>query len=325
MRPRKTDRHLPACMYFKHGAYYLVRKGKWQRLDTDYQAALMKYAKQFDSAGLGGMSKLVDDALKYMAPKLSDNTVMQYKAAAARAKAAFAEFEPHQVLPKHVAALKIHMADTPNMANRVLSFLRMVFAYALEQQLVDSNPCTGIRRFPEAKRDRYVNDAEFAAICAHSSDNMRVIYEMCFLTGQRINDVLSIRLADISNEGIAFQQQKTGAKLLVQMTPDLEALVARIKALPRKISGLTLFTSPRGGKPVHYGSVKDAFKLACKKAGVVGATLHDLRAKSLTDTDKQGNDAQKLGGHVDARMTQRYLRLREVDIGVPPTMPKKSL
>ena len=109
------------------------------------------------------------------------------------------------------------------------------------------------------------------------------------------------------------------------MSPDLEALVARIKALPRTIRGLTLFCSPRGGKPVHYSSVKDAFKRNCDAAGVVGATLHDLRAKSLTDTDKQGNNAQKLGGHTDAKMTARYLRLRETDIAEPPTMPKKSL
>jgi integrase len=177
----------------------------------------------------------------------------------------------------------------------------------------------------EHKRDRYITHGEFQAICANSSDNMRVIYEMCYLTGQRIGDVLAIRLADISAEGIAFKQEKTNARLLVQMTPDLEDLVARIKALPRKIRGLTLFCSPRGGKPVHYSSVKDAFAISCKKAGVEDASLHDLRAKSLSDTDDQGNDAQKLGGHTDAKMTQRYLRLRKINVGLPPTMPKKSL
>lgn len=325
MRPRKKDRHLPACMYQKHGAYYLVRKGKWQRLGTDFQDSLVAYAKAIDKGNQGGMGKLIDDALAYMAPKLSANTVKQYEAAAVRLKEAFADFEPREVLPRHVAALKMHMASTPNMSNRVISFLRMVFVYALESQMVDSNPCTGIRRHTEKRRDRYVNDAEFARICEKSSPNMRVIYEMCYLTGQRISDVLSIRLSDISEEGIAFKQQKTGARLIVRMSPDLEALVARIKALPRTIRGLTLFCSPRGGKPVHYSSVKDAFKLSCQKAGVVGATLHDLRAKSLTDTDKQGNNAQKLGGHTDAKMTARYLRLRETDIAEPPTMPKKSL
>ncbi|MFP3335463.1 integrase, partial [Pseudomonas sp. SIMBA_064] len=40
---------------------------------------------------------------------------------------------------------------------------------------------------------------------------------------------------------------------------------------------------------------------------------------SLSDTDDQGNDAQKLGGHTDAKMTRRYLRLRKISIGVPPT------
>ena len=87
--------------------------------------------------------------------------------------------------------------------------------------------------------------------------------------------------------------------------------------------GLTLFCTRGGGKPVSYETVKDAFRKACDEAKVTGATIHDLRAKSLTDTDKQGNDAQKLGGHTDARMTKRYLRLREIDVAQPPAMPKE--
>ncbi len=324
MRPRKKDRHLPACMYQKHGAYYLVRKGKWNRLGTDFQASLGEYAKLLDKGSQCGMPKLIDDALEHMRtrtkPPLRPNTLKQYEAACERLKETFADFEPREVLQRHVVALKLHMADTPNMSNRVISVLRAVFTYALEQQIVDSNPCIGLRRHLEHKRDRYITHGEFQAICANSSDNMRVIYEMCYLTGQRIGDALTIRLADISVEGIAFKQEKTNARLLVQMTPDLEGLIARVKALPRKIRGLTLFCSPRGGKPVHYSSVKDAFAISCKKAGVVDASLHDLRAKSLSDTDDQGNDAQKLGGHTDAKMTERYLRLRKTNKATPPRL-----
>lgn len=325
MRPRKKDRHLPPCMYMKHGAYYLVRKGKWERLGSDYQDALLAYARLVGGSGKGGMAKLIDEALDAMKHRLADNTVKQYEAAAARLKEYLAEFEPRQVLPRHVAKLKLHMADTPNMSNRVISFLRMVFAYALEQQVVDSNPCIGIKRHAEKKRDRYITDDEFSAICASASDYMRSIFEMCYLTGQRISDVLSIRLADISPAGIAFEQQKTGAKLVVAMSPDLEDLLGRIKALPRRVRGLTLFCARSGGKPVSYETVKQAFRSACVKANIEGATIHDLRAKSLTDTDRQGNDAQKLGGHTDPKMTKRYLRLREIDIAQPPAMPRKSL
>lgn len=324
MRPRKKDRHLPACMYQKHGAYYLVRKGKWERLDSDYQAALLAYARKTTTEAQGGMPALIDKVLKHMAPTLKPNTIKQYEAAAERLKTILAEFEPAEVLPKHVAAIKMDLASTPNMCNRILSFLRVVFQYALEWQLVDSNPCIGVRRHAEKKRDRYVTDAEFQALMAHCSDYMRVIFETCFLTGQRIGDVLAIRLADISAVGIEFRQQKTGAKLIVTMTTDIQNVIDRAKALPRKVRGLTLFCTRGGGRPVSYSTVKDAFAKAREAAGVADVTIHDLRAKSLTDADGEGKDAQKLGGHTDSRMTARYLRGKKPTIAHAPNMPKKS-
>lgn len=63
-RPRKHDRHLPACMYHKHGAYYLVRRGKWRRLATKLPDALREYARLIDQPrGVGGMPALIDTML----------------------------------------------------------------------------------------------------------------------------------------------------------------------------------------------------------------------------------------------------------------------
>lgn len=322
MRPRKTDRHLPACMYQRGPSYYFVRNGKWENIGKDYVQALLEYARLTNPRASTGMAALIDKVLDHIDPAKARNTMLQYRAAGEQLKKMLAEFEPNQVLPKHVAGIKVHMVKTPNMANRVISVLRVVFNYALEWGLVDSNPCTGIRRHAEARRDRYITDAEFHSIMSHCSDYMRSIFETCYLTGQRIGDVLKIRLADISEEGIAFTQEKTGAKLIVQMTPDIQAVIARAKALPRNVRGLTLFCARHGGKPVSYFSCKDAFAKARKAAGVTNVTIHDLRAKSLTDTKRQGNDAQKLGGHTDAKMTARYIRAREIDVAQPPTMPK---
>ncbi|MEE2577519.1 integrase, partial [Pseudomonas aeruginosa] len=84
----------------------------------------------------------------------------QYRAVAERLKGMFAEFQPREVLPKHVAQVKTHMASTPNMANRTLTVLRVVFAQALEWGEVDSNPCIGIKPHSEKKRGRYLNDKE---------------------------------------------------------------------------------------------------------------------------------------------------------------------
>ena len=322
MRPRKKDRHLPACMYHKHGAYYLVRKGKWERLDTDYQAALLAYAKRTAMDSVGGMPDLIDRALTHHRKKISANTAKQYDAAAERLKAIFVQFQPREVLPRHVAAVKMELASTPNMCNRILSLLRIVFGYALEWQEVDANPCIGITRHEEGKRDRYITDAEFGALLDAASPYIRSILEMCYLTGQRIGDVIAIRLTDISDEGVSFVQAKTGAKLIVAMTPDLQAVISRAKALPRKVRTLTLFCS-RSGKPVSYETVKEAFKVLRDKTGIHDVKIHDIRAKSLTDADREGKNAQTLGGHADARMTARYLRGRLPKIAQAPTMPAK--
>lgn len=323
MRPRKKDRDLPAKVYRKHGAFYYVHQNKWERIGTTIEEALEAYARKVKADRTGaGMPKLIDDVLKQLGTKLKPNTLEQYEAAGRRLKEILAEFEPHQVKSKHVAAIKNSMATTPNMANRVISFLRTVCTYAVEWQLMDNNPCVGIRRFEEKKRDRYLTDAELAAILAVSTENMRVIYLMAYLTAQRINDVLSIKLADINDEGIAFKQQKTDKRLVVAMTPDIKDVIARTKALPRSARGLTLFTTKRTCKPVIYETVKQQFKKATERAGVKDATLHDLRAKSITDANKQGHNPQKLAGHSDPRMTERYIRLREIDVAKGPTLAK---
>lgn len=141
MRPRKKDRHLPACMYLKHGCYYYVKKGKWHRLDVDFQTALLAYARLTMQSEDSGMPHLIDRVMVEMRKTLKKNTLDQYAQAAARCKEVFAEFEPNQVMPRHIAEYKVAMSATLSMANRVISFLREVFRYALEWQLVDSNPC----------------------------------------------------------------------------------------------------------------------------------------------------------------------------------------
>ena len=46
-RPRKKDRHLPACVFQRHGAIWYVKRGKWTRLGptSDLAGALAEYAR----------------------------------------------------------------------------------------------------------------------------------------------------------------------------------------------------------------------------------------------------------------------------------------
>lgn len=312
-RPRKKDRHLPKCVYPKHGAYWHVKAGKWTRLPakgpSTLKTALEAYAAIFETPK-GGMSALIDEALVHIKRSVKPNTAKQYDIAAKKLKRKLIEFSAEQVLPKHVAQLKVSMAGTPNMANRCLSVLRQVFDYALEQQLIESNPAVGVKRHKEKKRERLITADEYDAIYAKAGPRLQVIMELLILTGQRITAVLRIHRADLVEEGIRFPQHKTDAKRIVRWTPELRAVVERAKTLNQNIRALTVLHNRRGKVP-DYRTVRDQWNNACIAAGVLDANLHDLRAVAATEAKKQGINPTALLGHTSETQTARYLRSRE--------------
>lgn len=322
-RPRKTDKHLPPCVHHRHGAFYYVKKGKWHPLGKELTEALIEYSRLI-STPKSGMADLIERAYKAMAERktrrLAKNTLDQYRIAADRLKNDLAEFEPSQVKSKHVAQVKNKYASTPNMANRVISFLRLVFDYAVEWQEVESNPCIGIKRYHEEKRTRYLTDAEYKAIHAKANPRMQVIMGLCYHTGQRITDVLNIRLNDITAEGIAFTQQKTGKRLTVGWTADLRKVVEAAKAIPKPkhVEPMTLLFTYKGLAP-NYFAVRDDWRRTCERAGVTDTGLHDLRAKAGTDAQRQGLDPTALLGHTDKKQTDTYIRDREIPVVLGPS------
>lgn len=326
-RPRRKDRHLPPCVYQRHGAYWYVRRGKWVRLGTDLHEALEAYAGHAAEPG-SGMVALIDKVLAHLRPRLAASTYDQYRTAAGHLKRRLAEFRPEDVKARHVAAIKLDMAATPNMANRTVTFLRDVFSWAVEWQLVDSNPCIGIKRFNEAKRSRYITDEEFAAIYAQAAPRLQIVMDLLYLTGQRVTDVLQIRRADLKAEGIAFQPRKTarrtGMRLAVAWTLELERVVERAKGLRGNVHALTLLSGRRGKAP-DYRTVSLQWREACARAGVADAQLRDLRAKSLTDAKTQGLDATALAAHASFAMTQRYIRRREIPVLSGPSFGQSKI
>jgi integrase len=296
-------------MYFKHGAYWLVKKGQWTRLGTGLAEALGAYAEKIEPPR-GGMDKLIDEVYAYHCKHLAESTRDQYRIAADRLKILLKNFAPAQVKSKHVASIKVNLAETPNMANRITSFLRTVFAYAVEWQIVESNPCVGVRRHTEAKRTRLLSDAEWHAIHTHAGPRLKVIMELQYLTGQRISDVLKIRRSQVTDEGLTFEQQKTGAKLVIRWSRQLRATVAAAEALSAgKPPALTLLRGKYNGAP-DYRSVLLQWNEACMSAGVEDARLNDGRARAATTAEAQGLDAQALLGHTTPQHTMRYLRDR---------------
>jgi integrase len=235
----------------------------------------------------------------------------------------FEEFAPHQVKQSTVYAMQEGLSSTPNMANRCLSVLRLVFTYAVKHGIVDSNPCTGVYRLREKRRDRLIEHEEFFKIRAKAALRLQLMMDIAYLTGQRIMDVATLPRSAIREEGVYFRQEKTDAKLLVAWTPELRAAIEQAKAVGGKVNGMTLFRTRLGGAPA-YRTVRDQWDAACAKAGIADTTMRDIRAMSATNAKKQGKDATALLGHASTAMTSRYLRDRETPVVHGPSFGQSN-
>jgi len=295
-----------------------MKGGKMTRLGDNLPAALAQYARIIEPQ-TGGCDVLLDRTLAKAKETVKASTYAQYALICKKLKPILGEFQPSDVAGRHVAAILDHHRATPNFSNRMLTFMRLAFANALTWGMAHTNPTYGVKRFKEASRDRLLTHAEFAAIKAHAPAQLQAIMDIAFLTGQRIGDVLGIKLADIKSDGIYFTQQKTAKRLMVSMTPELEQAVGRAKALHSNIRGLTFFHG-RGGKPLSYYGVRSAWDRACERAGVNDTTLHDIRAMSATAAKKQGKSATALLGHSTESTTTRYLRDRDFQMVDGPSI-----
>lgn len=307
MRPRKTDRHLPNCVYLKHGSFYYVKKGKWTRLGGDLHAALVEYAR-IVALPENGMGALIDKALPSITAKVSESTRKQYLFCARRLQSIFAEFRADQVKHGDIVRMLDAFTDKPAVGNRLLTVLRLTFQWAMDRELIEQNPCVSVKRLIQPKRDRLISADEYAAIYQHCAPWLQCVIDLCYLTGQRIGDVLTIQRAHLRDDGIYFQQQKTGKQLIIGWTPELKGVVERAKSTTGIVKNMTYLVAGRGGMLRAHSNVWKSFKLAAKKAGVENVTLHDLRAMAGTEADRQGIDPTALLGHTDRRTTAIYLR-----------------
>ncbi len=140
-----------------------------------------------------------------------------------------------------------------------------------------------------------------------AATHIQIFMDLAYITGQRQADLLKIKLSDISEEGIFFEQNKTGTKIIVIWSDSLRDVVDRAQQeFPH--SSEYLVVNARGQK---YGSsgIQTAWQrliLRCVDKGIIKErfTFRDIRAKARSD-----GDDKKLLGHANPdKMAKIYQR-----------------
>lgn len=319
-RPRKHNRHLPANMQHRHGAYYFVKAGKWHPLAKDYGTALVKYAEL-----IGAPVKVttVKDAVWHYiesrsagSDKLADKTLDGYRRSAGNVCAVFG----------HVGLLDVTAADVFRylkakgnvQANRDRALLSAAYSHARRIGALPKgaeDPTKGLEyRNPESPRDRYVTDAELDAIIAAASPKLGCIARFIELTGMRQGDALTVRMADLDDDGFNYWNSKGKKQQGLEWSPELTAVVDDAKRLWRRFGREYLFESRPKGKhaargvgPYTPSGLRALWRVARTKAGLPDVRLHDLRGKAGSDSGSDA-EAQALLGHADGKVTRRHYR-----------------
>ena len=213
------------------------------------------------------------------------------------------------ILPMHIREYMDLRGQVAKVrANREKALFSHVFNKAREWgHTALQNPCQGVKGFRETGRTRCVTDAEFDLVKAHAHFTVVDAMDLALLTGQRPADVLKIKCVDFRDGALWIVQNKTGARLGIEITGELAAVIERISKRPRRAISPYLIQD-ENGQPLTYFALRSRFDKARKLAGV-SFQFRGIRAKAATDTGDLAH-SQKLLAHKNRDMTEHYVRSR---------------
>jgi integrase len=229
-----------------------------------------------------------------------------------------------------VKAWHTSMSATPYEANRALAYMsKMLSLAATDWELRESNPCIGIKRFPERARERFFTDDELSRIGSALASAERhgtelpgfiLLVRLLAVTGMRLGEVLKLSWADIDREerAIRLRDAKSGART-VRLGA---AAVAILDAVGEQDGYVVHDLDPL--QPLSVGSAHRAWSRLCKKAEIFDGRMHDLRHTAGTFAALAGANAfavRDLLGHRTLAMTSRYVgRAAEMARGAADAM-----
>ena len=225
----------------------------------------------------------------------------------------------------HVAALHYRLRETPRAANRALSVLSKMFSLAAAWGLVadGTNPCRGVRKYKEKKRERFLTRDEYrrlgrvlaeaeaeaeAGVEGAVSPYAIAALRLLMLTGCRLNEILTLRWDDIDRTAGEFRLRdgKTGARM-VPLTPTAETVLAGIARVPDNPWVIV------GKKPnTHLSTITADWYRLRAHAGLNDVRIHDLRHSYASRALAAGESLSMIGkllGHADIQSTARYAHL----------------
>jgi integrase len=155
--------------------------------------------------------------------------------------------------------------------------LARVLSWGMDRGLVATNPCIrGGRLYRGSRAEKIWTPADEAAFLERAPAHLHLALLLALWTGQRQGDLLRLPWSAYDGTHIRLQQSKGGRRVVIKVGAPLKMA---LDTTPKQ-SPIILTTSD--GKPWTSDGFRASWGKACKRAGIVGVTFHDLRGTAVT-------------------------------------------
>lgn len=220
---------------------------------------------------------------------------------------------------RDIEGIHLRLEETPYKANRVLALLSKMFSLAISWGWRDTNPASGIQKYQEEKRGRWLNDEEvqrlWAVLELYPKHLTSYVFKLLLLTGARKSELLKATWDQFDFEKGVWTKPSHLTKQKKREHLPLADKALEVLESVKKLNiqdSLYLFPGRVPGEPLK--EIKTFWKKVLKEANLKNVRIHDLRhthASHLVSSGLSLSIVGKLLGHTQASTTQRYAHLAD--------------
>jgi integrase len=200
-------------------------------------------------------------------------------------------------------------AKTPSQARNFAETMRQLFKWLKGSGIVSENPCDDLE-LPKRPNTGGFKEWTVEEILQYEArwpigTRERVMLDVYAYTGLRRGDAAVVGKQHVRNGVIALQTEKTGQWVHI---PLLDVLKRTLDASP---TGGLSFNATLSGHRFAKESLGNAFKDACKAAGIMDKSAHGLRKAAATRAADNGattHELMAIFGWVDIKEAEIYTR-----------------
>lgn len=217
---------------------------------------------------------------------------------------------------------------TPYTRKTILKMVRRIFQLAVEEGVLDRNPCAGVQvKVPEVEQ-RVLTAPEvkiFLQEAKATSHRFYPMWALALMTGMRSGELFALKWSDVDLDGrtISVSKQWTSKNGFgptktqrSRIVPVSDALAKFLKERKLKCGAGSEFILPQIPE-WENGEQARITREFCAAIGITSVKFHDLRATFITNLLARGVSLARvmsIVGHTQIKTTNGYLRKAGVEV-----------